>query len=145
MKIFEAAELVADKTYVLQVKEAGTHLLQVSSRQGAEDITLTTQLLLFAKSNFPKNVCGDPLPSDPSKYPIDFYPVNIPDSAKNLNKAKTSYCRDALRKISKDTKQPRIQIASFISEERAEAFADFIRVDFSDVAVGSSTVISEPR
>lgn len=94
----------------------------------------------FAASNFPKASCGDPLPSDPNDYPVTFYPVFVPYSEANLDKARSLFCQDALKVRRKDTQEIAVQISSFTSEETSKSFANFINSEISDAEVGQPTV-----
>lgn len=100
----------------------------------------TTQRYQFSSSDFPKTSCGDPLPSDPRDYPVTFYPVFIPYSEINLDKARSLFCQDSLKVRRKDTKDIAIQVASFNDEEKSKDFANFINSEIIDAEVGQSTI-----
>ena len=95
----------------------------------------------FSKSDYPKSVCGDPIPTDPNVYPINFYPVNTPYSEENLAKVHTYFCRDAFPKISKDTGEKVIQVVSFTNLDKARAFANLVNFEIKGATVGSPTTI----
>ncbi|MFW6296753.1 MAG: hypothetical protein ACOC04_06140 [Halothece sp.] len=95
----------------------------------------------FNPRAFPKNACGDGKPSDPNAYPVNFYPVNLPYSDSNLSKAQSYFCRDAYQKRDKETREKLIQVASFLNEEKARAFADFVNTEMSGAIVGEPTTI----
>lgn len=94
----------------------------------------------FSWSDFPKSSCGDSLPRDPNAYPITFYPVYVPYSDSNLDKAQLRLCQDAYRRTTKSTGRVVVQIASFKSQEKAINFKNFISGDFADAFIGSATV-----
>ena len=102
----------------------------------------TTQQYQFSSSNFPKVSCGDPLPSDPNEYPVTFYPVFVPYSEANLDKARSLFCQDALKVRHKDTQEIAVQISSFTNEKKSRSFANFINSEISDAEVGQPTVRS---
>lgn len=99
--------------------------------------------LQLSLSEFPKVSCGDPLPSNASDYPINFYPVFVPYSDDNLAKASSHFCQDSLKKRRKDTGEIVVQVSSFTSKEKAILFAVFIRSEFEYTIVGEPTVIEE--
>lgn len=136
----------------LQLSKTGKYTVQVSSSTGAKkfdiDINIANAASLappspqlsnfvFSKNNYPQNSCGDPLPKDPKVYPINFYPVEVPDSVSNLNKAKNLFCRDAFQKRSDDVKL--IQIVSFTNKEKAQAFAALVGSEINGTKVGTPT------
>lgn len=94
----------------------------------------------FSLSDFPKTSCGDPLPSDPNDYPVTFYPVFVPYSEANLDKARSLFCQDALKVRRKDTQELAVQVSSFTSEEKSRSFANFINSEISDTEIGQPTV-----
>lgn len=100
----------------------------------------TTQNYQFSSSDFPKTSCGDPLPSDPNEYPVTFYPVFVPYSEANLDKARSLFCQDALKVRRKDTQELAVQVSSFTNEEKSRSFANFINFEISDAEVGQPTV-----
>lgn len=140
----------------------GNYILQVAAPRGEKSFELAiafqpeqtpeTQAAVsvpsektyrFNEADFPKASCGDPKPTDLDKYPIEFYPVNVPYSLANLDSAQIYFCRDSLKKISKDTQEEEVQIASFTSFSKAKAFADFVSGEIYGAQVGSPTVIYE--
>jgi hypothetical protein len=50
----------------------------------------------FDLADFPKPVCGDPLPTSRNAYPVNFYPVFVNFSDRNLSVVKTRFCNDSL-------------------------------------------------
>ncbi|MEZ2232557.1 MAG: hypothetical protein ACBR23_00690 [Microcoleus sp.] len=92
-----------------------------------------------SRSNFPKASCGDPLPTNPNDYPVDFYPVYLPDSEANLQLARSRFCQDALFKQRKDTGSIVVQVASFSNYQRAIEFRDFLNSETSGSTIGAST------
>jgi serine/threonine-protein kinase len=99
----------------------------------------------FYKESFPKAVCGDSLPQDPNVYPVNFYPVYIDYSENNLTKVKSSFCQDAQKKTREATGNLSIQVASFATIDRAEAFKDFMIDNFGSGEVGEPNQIEFPE
>jgi hypothetical protein len=97
----------------------------------------------FDQMRFPKSVCGDPLPTDSSAYPVNFYPVFVSLSDSNLQITQSRFCRDALPVVRKDTNVRAIQVASFRSAERANFFREYVSRGIADAEVGASTVIQK--
>jgi len=91
---------------------------------------------IFDNEDFPKVSCGDSLPSNPSAYPVNFYPVFVKPSDRNLQIVTTQFCRDAYKMKKKDTGEEAIQVASFQTEEKALAFADFLKSEVGSAEVG---------
>jgi len=85
----------------------------------------------------PKDSCGDPLPTDPSVYPINFYPVFIDYSESNLTQVRELYCKDAFSMTRKSTGKRAIQVASFIDEIRAIEFQDSMKASFGSSEIGT--------
>ncbi|WP_333466942.1 hypothetical protein [Microcoleus sp. herbarium12] len=94
----------------------------------------------ISRSNFPKASCGDPLPTNPNDYPVDFYPVYLPDSEANLQIAQR-FCQDALSKRRKDSRTRAVQVAAFTSKQRAIEFRDFLNSETSGASIAPSTRI----
>ena len=92
-----------------------------------------------SRSNFPKASCGDPLPTNPNDYPVDFYPVYLPDSEANLQLARSRFCQDALSKRRKDTRTKAVQVAAFTSKQRAIEFRDILNSETSGSSIGPPT------
>ena len=109
-----------------------------STESSNSSVTQTEQN--FSTSNFPKASCGDPLPTDANAYPVSFYPVFVPYSEANLDKARSLYCQDALKVRRKDTQEIAIQVSSFTVEEKSKSFANFINSAISDAEIGQPTV-----
>jgi hypothetical protein len=95
----------------------------------------------FDRASFPKESCGDKLPNDSKTNTAKLYPVFIDYNESNLQTVKANYCRDALKKPSKDKDQEAIQVASFTSEERANQFKEFLGNKLGSV----SAEVGEPR
>ena len=94
----------------------------------------------FNNISFPQASCGDSLPTDRDAYPVSFYPVYIEANNSNLQKVKSQFCKDAYTKKRKDTGQKAIQVGSFISEERARDFQDYMLQEFGSGEIGQPTV-----
>ncbi|AFY83812.1 hypothetical protein [Oscillatoria acuminata] len=134
--------------------KTGKYTMQISTPQGFT--TFEIQLSLdaiaveppsspprqnyqFSWANFPQYSCGDSLPTDPNAFPVDFYPVFIPQSEANLAKAKSKLCQDSFNKTSKDTGELVIQVASFTTVEKAISFKNFITSEFPGARLGEKT------
>lgn len=92
-------------------------------------------------SNFPKSTCGDPLPTNPNDYPVDFYPVFVPGNESNLQLARSRFCQDALLRKRKDTGIRAVQVASFRSQQRAIEFRNILNSEFRGSDIGPTTTI----
>ena len=97
----------------------------------------------FRQADFPKSLCGDPKPSDSRDYPVNFYPVQVPYSDRNLSIARSYFCEDSFPKVSQDTGEKVVQISSFTSKQKARDFGAFISPQLSDVQIGTPTIIYE--
>jgi len=89
---------------------------------------------------FPQAKCGDPLPQDTTAYPVNLYPVFINYSDRNFSEVKSKFCQDALSKV-RENGQRAIQVASFLTPERAEAFKDLMIDSFGSGEVGEPAII----
>jgi hypothetical protein len=133
--------------------KTGKYTVQIASKKdskkldidiGFNDVYLATTPsstpqanFTFARSDYPKPSCGDSLPNDPKFYPISFYPVEAPYSTSNLDKIRANFCRDAFQKTSEGIKL--VQIASFTSKEKAQAFSTLVKSIVNGVKVGTPT------
>jgi hypothetical protein len=93
----------------------------------------------FDNVAFPLPSCGDAKPINPNAYPVNFYPVFIEYSEINLQAVRSRFCGDAYPMVRKMTGKNAIQIASFTSIERADAFKKIMIRSFGNSEVG------EPR
>ncbi|MEG4504485.1 hypothetical protein QUA81_10230 [Microcoleus sp. F6_B4] len=93
----------------------------------------------FESVSFPLDACGDKLPDDQKVYPVSLYPVFLEYSEEKLTQVKSSFCRDAIKKVRESTGKDEIQVASFIGSERANQFKEFI-----SAKVGISGSIGQP-
>ncbi|NJO77723.1 MAG: hypothetical protein HC827_03815 [Cyanobacteria bacterium RM1_2_2] len=66
------------------------------------------------------------MPTDLAAFPVEFHPVFVPNRQRNLQRIQARFCQDALSVTRKDTAEPAIQVASFMSLERAEQFQQFL-------------------
>jgi hypothetical protein len=94
---------------------------------------------IFDNESFPKDTCGDRMPTNLNDFPVNFYPVYAEPTAEILQYIKVNLCRDAYSMTRKDIGQRATQVASFTSYERAEQFRDFL---INKVGSGE---IGEPR
>jgi len=100
---------------------------------------------LFENAIFPQNECGDPLPTDPNAYPVNLYPVFIDFSDRNLQIARSQYCQDSIEKPRKGSGKVSVQVASFVTLEKANAFRDFLSKRIGQAEVGEPSVITRDR
>ena len=148
-----------------QLEEGGKYTLQVAAPQGSRTFELTlwvgtketveqpvpsskpdqnqpdgseenSNVYSFSASDYPQTICGDQPPTDPNVYPIKFYRVRVPLRESNESRAKSLFCKDAYA-ISADNA---IQIASFQTQEKAEAFSKFVDQKISGAFVTEITV-----
>lgn len=80
----------------------------------------------FEQELFPRSSCGDTAPVNPRRYPIRFYPVFANYSERNLARISNQYCQDAYGPVSRENDQRSIQVASFLSRDKAELFRGFM-------------------
>jgi Pentapeptide repeats (8 copies) len=95
----------------------------------------------FETVKYPRSACGDPLPRDPKKFPIEIYPVFVDSSSANLSKVSKQFCRDAFQTRRQDSGAIVIQVASFNSRERAQQFSEFIKQKIGSGYIGTPTQI----
>jgi hypothetical protein len=95
----------------------------------------------FDKVQFPKPVCGDTLPTDLKAYPVKLYPVFVDYSESNLQTVQSKFCQDALSKTREKTGKEAIQVGSFLTVDRANAFKEFLIKNIGSGEVGEPTVI----
>jgi hypothetical protein len=96
----------------------------------------------FPSASFPRETCGDPLPSDKSLYPINYYAVFVPDEGDNLEVIRSEFCADAFSKLDKATGENVIQVASFYTEKVHE-FVSLMEKNFGEGAkLGKPSVVN---
>ncbi|MEP0884636.1 DUF4367 domain-containing protein [Trichocoleus sp. ST-U3] len=100
------------------------------------DTPAKSQLSVFDSVSFPQESCGDNPPNDPKAYPVKFYPVFIDYNENNFKTVTSMYCRDALKKLRKETGKEAIQVSSFLSFERANQFNFFLQDKLGSGEVG---------
>lgn len=98
----------------------------------------------FDRVSFPQGSCGDTLPRNPALYPVNFYPVYIDNQGQNLAMVQSRFCSDAYAMRKKDTNQPAIQVASFLDQQRAQFFAEFMQQQMGSGEVGPPTPVTSP-
>jgi hypothetical protein len=98
----------------------------------------------FDQEQFPKPSCGDTLPTDAKMYPVKMHPVFIDYSESNLQAVKTRFCQDAFSMKRKKTGKQSIQVSSFVTLERANAFKEFLLKNLGSGEVGETTIIESP-
>jgi len=109
-----------------------------------EPNTSTPSANPFELENFPKEVCGDPKPTNPQDYPVSFYPVFIDNSDTNLNRIHADFCKDARPAFREKMNKTSILVASFTSTQRAEEFRAFLATRFGNAEIGEPTVVNTP-
>ncbi|UZQ53073.1 serine protease [Trichothermofontia sichuanensis B231] len=85
--------------------------------------------------NFPMATCGDRDPGGRNTW----YPVFVNYSEARLRMIQTQYCRDAIRNYREKLGLHSIQIASFLKQEDAQAFADLMKRRIGSGEVGESS------
>jgi len=70
----------------------------------------------------PQKTCGENLPKDVKDYPVSFFPVYIDYSEKSLELVNNHFCKDAYKRFSNKLNKDIIQIASFVSYDKATQF-----------------------
>ena len=115
---------------------------QPSEQKGTDpkSVSKTTPLLEKAEK-----VCGDRPPTDPKSYPVSFYPVSVEYSDRNLELVRKHFCEDASKLPSKSLGKDVLQVASFISREKAESFREKLSQHFSQSRVGEPTIVENPK
>jgi hypothetical protein len=94
----------------------------------------------YENLSYPLLVCGETLPTDPKAYPVNLYPVFVFYSDANFQAIKTRFCDDVILMPRKKKNITSLQVASFLSIEKANLFRDFlIKKRFSGVEVGEPT------
>ena len=96
---------------------------------------------VFDQATFPQSSCGDPLPSNKSAYPVNFYPVFVPVSDRNLQMARSRFCQDSLAVTRTDTGRKAIQVSSFTDSGKAAQFRDYLARSISGPEIGPPTVV----
>ena len=99
---------------------------------------------IFENTRFPQAVCGDPLPNDPRVYPLNLHPVYVDFGDANLQKVRSGYCQDSLP-ITRENGKQSIQVASFLTIDRANAFKDFMVKKVGSGEVGKPTFIQSKK
>jgi hypothetical protein len=99
----------------------------------AQSITNTS----IAREGSAQAVCGDPHPEGP----VSFYPVSVEYSDRNLELVRKHFCEDARKIPSKSLGKDVLQVASFTSQERAEAFKEKLSPHFAQARVGDPTIV----
>jgi hypothetical protein len=112
---------------------------QMDASQNAIPPEVAPQTQQTLSQVFPLSACGDALPSSYDAYPLAVYPVQIRYTEANLDIVQTYFCRDVFQGSNGD----RITVASFVSEERAYIFAQFMAAEFANAFVGEPDIIDE--
>ena len=122
----------------------GNYVIQIQPKAKKEDFSLSFRLQrpnYFASQSFPQATCGDQKPQASGLDSVQFYPVNISYSPSSLQFAITNYCGDAYQKREPGTGNQLIQISSFLSQEKAQEFADFVNERMDGAFVGEPKTI----
>jgi hypothetical protein len=117
---------------VLGLGFGGMSLIKPSSQSQANP---------FESVQYPQSACGDPLPTNANRFPVDLYPVFVNDSSGALNTVKANFCQDAFVTTRKDSGIQSVQVASFISQERATQFSQLMQQKVGSGEVGTPTRI----
>lgn len=89
----------------------------------------------------PQKTCGDPLPEATTSAPVNFYPVIVDYSEKNLYLVRKYFCEDALKRFSKMVEKDIIQVGSFANQEKANEFKIKLAQYFAGAYVGEPTIL----
>lgn len=99
---------------------------------------------IFDNESFPKDTCGDRMPTNINEFPVNFYPVYAEPTAGILQYIKVNLCRDAYSMTRKDIGQRATQVGSFTSYERAEQFSKFLQNKIGSGEVGQPRRVEKP-
>ncbi|WP_017293172.1 hypothetical protein [Geminocystis herdmanii] len=99
---------------------------------------------IFDNESFPKDTCGDRMPTNINEFPVDFYPVYVNFSSENLRLVQSRFCKDAYSMTRKEIGQKAIQIGSFTSYDRAEQFSKFLKNKIGSGEVGQPRRVEKP-
>ncbi|CCQ56986.1 MAG: hypothetical protein MK111_01355 [Crocosphaera sp.] len=152
-EIFEETTLTENGTYLVQLSAQKGKLtnyilsmgLDIKTPSPTPTLPPISSSSMPTLSDFPKNRCGDDLPSNADAYPLNFYPVFVPLSKDNLENLRNNFCQDAFPVIRKDTQVKEIQVSSFSSLEKSQQFVQFLENQSIEAEVGQATVIESPR
>lgn len=103
-----------------------------ASSQSKQGIDSPHKNNLVSLPNFPLATCGDSNPGSGNNW----YPVFLENSDENLFLVRRDYCQDAFRKYRKQKGITSIQVASFLTIEKAENFAQILRNRIGNAEVG---------
>jgi hypothetical protein len=115
---------------------------QGETSQGLSQTPLSQSVSLPDKA---ETVCGDRSPTDPKSYPVNFYPVSVEYSDKNLELVQKHFCEDAIKIKSKSLGKEVVQVASFTSQEKANSFKEKLSQHFSQATIGEPTIVEKPK
>lgn len=118
-----------------------TFTQEQSQAKQAKNETLMARY--FPVESFPRQSCGDPLPSDSSIYPIEYRAVSVPYSESNLNTIRAKYCSDALPTIRKSDNKKVVQVASFYDIEKAGVFTQFLANKYGEAYLAEEPTVVE--
>lgn len=119
-----------------------TNTEKQSSLKPADEESVKQSSNPFDAMSFPQESCGDPLPLDKSQYPLSLYRVFINDVGQNFKKVKDEFCQDAFKKRPEGDGRAMVQVASFLSIERANHFKDFMTSKIGSGEVGEEVKIA---
>lgn len=145
-QILEETTLPLSGNYILQIVTKGQSKefklsLGLDVKSISKESPEISSSTLFSQQDFPKDRCGDDMPTDSNITSVQFYPVNISYSPENLDFIRANFCRDAYQKRDKSTREKLIQISSFTDQNKAQEFANFVESKVSGVTVGLPTTI----
>ncbi len=99
---------------------------------------------IFDNESFPKDTCGDRMPTNINEFPVDFYPVYAEPTAGILQYIRVNLCRDAYSMTRKEIGQRATQVGSFTSYDRAEQFSKFLKNKIGSGEVGQPRRVEKP-
>jgi hypothetical protein len=118
-----------------------TSSITPNSLKESSSIQLSPTPNLFENVAFPLPTCGDNMPTDPKDYPVNFYPVFIDFTKNNLQVVKSRFCQDSYQLVRESTGKDAIQVASFTSIDRAEAFKKIMINFFGSAEIGQPRTV----
>ena len=83
-----------------------------------------------------QKVCGNTLPKEVNLYPVNFHPIFVNYTEKNLELVKQHFCEDTFKKLLDKTGKEAIQIALFTRQEIANQFKENLTQYFNGADIG---------
>jgi hypothetical protein len=88
---------------------------------------------------YPKKNCGDKLPSELTAYPLKLYPVFIENNERNRDSIQSKFCQNAFVNYPSFLGDS-IEVASFLSEERAKKFKNLMQREVGSGEIGEPII-----